>query len=78
MAVCRVSSCCPGENWTATVITAAAAELASEPAIPDPETWGSGSEPSVLATSAPVTVTNYSVLLHYECSVRVKKQIFYT
>ena len=60
MAVCQVSSCCQGENWTATAITAAA-ELASEPVIPDLETWGSGSEPSVLASSVPATMTNDSV-----------------
>ena len=57
MAVYQVNSCSQGENWTATAPTAAA-ELASEPAIPDLETWGSGPDPFVLASFAPVKVTN--------------------
>ena len=56
MVVCQVSSCCQVENWIVTAITAVAAELASEPAIPDLEAWRFGIEPSVLASSAPVTI----------------------
>lgn len=49
---------------------AAAAELASEPAIPDLETWGSGAEPSVLASSAPVTIGTLSqmFIFHFRYS----------
>ena len=54
MAGYLLSSCLQEENWTGTGTTAAA-EPAFEPAILDLETWGSGTGPSALASSAPVT-----------------------
>ena len=54
MAGYLLSSCLQEENWTGAETTAAV-EPAFEPAILDLETWGSGTGPSALASSAPVT-----------------------